>query len=57
VAEDMIERWLIGHTCELRQGKFSIPQLREENSLHAQHLEHAAYYVIKQFLKQNQLLS
>ena len=57
VAEDMFERWLIGHTCELRQGKFSIPQLREENSLHAQHLEHAAYHVIKQFLKQNQLLS
>ncbi|MBJ9984386.1 glutamine amidotransferase [Acinetobacter sp. S40] len=57
VAEDMFERWLIGHTCELRQAKFSIPQLREENALHAQNLEHAAYHVIKRFLKQIQLLN
>ncbi|MPW43041.1 glutamine amidotransferase [Acinetobacter guerrae] len=57
VAEDMFERWLIGHTCELRQAHLSIPQLREENAIHAHALEHAAYHVMKQFLKQIQLLN
>ncbi|WP_130804683.1 glutamine amidotransferase [Acinetobacter ihumii] len=57
VAEDMFERWLIGHTCELRQAKLSIPQLRQENAQYAQQLEHAAYHVIKQFLKNIQLLN
>ena len=57
VAQDMFERWLIGHTCELHQAKLSIVQLREENAQYAQQLEQAAYYVIKQFLKQIKLLN
>lgn len=52
VQQDSFERWLIGHTCELRQNGISISELREKNALYAQDLEYAAGIIIKQFLEQ-----
>ncbi|WP_228130103.1 hypothetical protein, partial [Acinetobacter baumannii] len=49
--EENFEKWLIGHTCELRNAKISIPKLRVENLQYAQALEHAAFEVIQKFLK------
>ena len=49
--EENFEKWLIGHTCELRHANISIPKLREENQQYAQNLEHAAFDVIQKFLK------
>jgi GMP synthase (glutamine-hydrolysing) len=49
--EENFEKWLIGHTCELRNAKISIQKLREENLQYAQALEHAAFEVIQRFLK------
>lgn len=52
VAADSLEKWLIGHSCELRKANINIPQLRAENSQHAEALEHAAMQVMYNFLTQ-----
>jgi GMP synthase (glutamine-hydrolysing) len=49
--EEHFEKWLIGHTCELRHANISIPKLREQNQQYAQSLEQAAFDVIQKFLK------
>lgn len=49
--EEHFEKWLIGHTCELRSANISIQKLREENKKYAQNLEHAAFEIIQKFLK------
>ncbi|ENW04648.1 glutamine amidotransferase [Acinetobacter beijerinckii] len=49
--EDSFEKWLIGHTCEIRHAGLSIPQLREDNKLYAKKLESKSREVIQTFLE------
>ena len=51
VASDSLEKWLIGHTCELRQAKIDIPALRADNQKYAMNLELQSNQVITQFLQ------
>lgn len=51
VAADSLEKWLIGHTGELRKAKINIPALRADNQNYAATLETAAEVMIKDFLK------
>lgn len=51
VAADSLEKWLIGHTGELRKAKINIPALRADNQNYAATLETAAEVMIKNFLK------
>ena len=50
VAADAIERWLIGHTCELRKANIDIPALRAESLKYGKNLADACPNVIQQFL-------
>ncbi|SPL69830.1 glutamine amidotransferase [Acinetobacter stercoris] len=52
VLEESLEKWLIGHTCEIRKADLSIQQLREDNRKYASHLEQSCAEVIQIFLKQ-----
>lgn len=49
--EESFEKWLIGHTCEIRHADLSIPQLREDNKLYAKKLESKSREVIQTFLE------
>lgn len=42
VTEQGLERWYVGHTCELRAKKINIRRLRDEAHMHAPILEKAA---------------
>jgi len=42
VTEPGLERWYVGHTCELRQKGISVPQLRADTRKHAPALSRAA---------------
>ena len=52
VACESLEKWLIGHTTELRHAKIDIPQLRHDNQQYAQHLEDVADLIIRNFMQQ-----
>lgn len=52
VAADSLEKWLIGHTCELRKAKINIPQLRQDNHQFAANLEDISTNIITEYLKQ-----
>lgn len=52
VASDSLEKWLIGHTCELRQAKINIGSLRADNHKFSLQLENASQQVLLQFLQQ-----
>lgn len=39
VAADSLEKWLIGHTCELRKANIDIPALRKDNEQFVANLE------------------
>ncbi|WP_277560292.1 glutamine amidotransferase [Acinetobacter beijerinckii] len=49
--EESFEKWLIGHTCEIRYAGLSIPQLREDNKLYAKKLVSKSREVIQTFLE------
>lgn len=51
VAAEYMEKWLIGHTSELRQAGLNIPQLRADNEKYAPQLELQAPLVIEHYLK------
>jgi GMP synthase (glutamine-hydrolysing) len=55
VAADTLEKWLIGHTCELRQAKVNITQLRQDNQNFGHDLEAVASTVISNFMQQIKL--
>ena len=55
VAADTLEKWLIGHTCELRQAKVNIAQLRQDNQNFGHGLEAVASTVISNFMQQIKL--
>ncbi|RZJ21004.1 MAG: glutamine amidotransferase [Acinetobacter sp.] len=52
VAADSLEKWLIGHTCELRKANINIPALRADNEAYAATLETQAQGVLQSYLKQ-----
>lgn len=52
VASDSLEKWLIGHTSELRQTQINIQALRADNHEYAPHLETASIEVLKAFIDQ-----
>jgi len=50
ITEQSFEKWLIGHTCEIRHAGLSIPQLRAANLAYATQLESQTAKVIQHFL-------
>ncbi len=54
-AADSMEKWLIGHTCELRQAGISIPELRIACQQQAPLLEQRACNVIQTYMQHLQL--
>lgn len=52
VASDSLEKWLIGHTAELRQAQIDIRALRADNQRYALKLENAAGHVLAEYMKQ-----
>lgn len=55
IAADTLEKWLIGHTCELRQAKVNIAQLRQDNQKFGPDLEAVASTVISNYMQQIKL--
>ncbi|OTG61577.1 glutamine amidotransferase [Acinetobacter sp. ANC 3903] len=52
VAAESLEKWLIGHTCELRKANINIPALRSDNEKYATALELQAHAVLQAYFKQ-----
>ncbi|AYO54032.1 glutamine amidotransferase [Acinetobacter wuhouensis] len=52
VAADSMEKWLIGHTCELRKAEINIPLLRDDNEKYAPILETKSPQVLANFMNQ-----
>lgn len=57
VSSDSLEKWLIGHTCELRKAEINISNLRRDNTQYADHLAAVADEIIQNFMKQINLTS
>ena len=55
VASESLEKWLIGHTCELRKAQINIPALRADHQRYAPALEQAASSVLMHYLENLQL--
>ena len=55
VGHEHFEKWLIGHTCELRQAQINIPALRNASIESAPALETASAQLIRQFIHQLKL--
>lgn len=51
VAGDYLEKWLIGHTCELRHANIDIPTLRADNQKYAQALEQQGTHAMMQIMQ------
>ncbi|CAB1212342.1 glutamine amidotransferase [Acinetobacter bouvetii] len=51
VAADSLEKWLIGHTCELRKANINIPALRADNESYASTLEEKAAQIFSQWMR------
>ncbi|MBP7880671.1 MAG: glutamine amidotransferase [Acinetobacter sp.] len=51
IAEQSFEKWLIGHTCEIRHAGLSIPQLRQDNLCYAAQSEQQAHKIIQNFIE------
>lgn len=50
VIEETLEKWLIGHTVEIRQAGISIPQLRQDNLQYAADLAYQTSQIIRHYL-------
>ena len=55
VSSESLEKWLIGHTCELRKAQINIPALRADHQRYAPALEQAASSVLMHYLENLQL--
>lgn len=55
VSSESLEKWLIGHTCELRKAQINIPTLRADHQSYAPALEQAASSVLMHYLENLQL--
>ena len=51
VEAERLEKWLIGHTCELRQANIDIAALRADNQQYAAALEAVSVSILQEFLK------
>lgn len=51
IAEQSFEKWLIGHTCEIRHAGLSIPQLRQDNLCYAAQSEQQAHKIMQNFIE------
>ena len=51
VASESLEKWLIGHSCELRHANIDIVTLRTENQKYAAKLAKQSTKVLRQYLK------
>ena len=51
INQHSFEKWLIGHTCEIRHAGLSIPQLRQANLDYAEQLESKCRAIIEFFLE------
>ncbi|RLZ08177.1 glutamine amidotransferase [Acinetobacter sp. 2JN-4] len=51
IAEQSFEKWLIGHTCEIRHAGLSIPQLRQDNLCYAAQSEQQSHKIMKKFIE------
>ncbi|HBO71866.1 MAG TPA: glutamine amidotransferase [Acinetobacter sp.] len=49
ILEESFEKWLIGHTCEIRNAQLSIQQLRNDNYLYAQDLKQKTQNLMRNF--------
>lgn len=47
-----MEKWLIGHSCELNKAQINIPNLRMESQQYAPSLEQVAPQILQQFIQQ-----
>jgi len=52
VAAESLEKWLIGHSCELRNAEINIPALRADNEKYAMSLETVATAILRNYMKQ-----
>lgn len=52
VATESLEKWLIGHHCELRKADINIPQLRHDNQSYAPALSQASTEILTRFMRQ-----
>ena len=52
VANESLEKWLIGHSCELRKASINIPQLRQDNLKYAPNLAPIAAEILSNFMRQ-----
>ena len=52
VAAESLEKWLIGHSCELRKADINIPELRADNEKYAMSLETVATAILRNYMKQ-----
>lgn len=50
INQHSFEKWLIGHTCEIRHAGLSIPQLRQDNLNYAAQLERQCRTIVQTFL-------
>ena len=57
VASESLEKWVIGHSCELSQAKIDIPALRAANLQFAPVLETTSQTVLEQYLTQLNIVS
>lgn len=55
VTAESLEKWLIGHTCELRKADINIQYLRSENKKYAVKLETKAQEILHHFLQNSSL--
>ena len=55
VEHENLEKWLIGHTCELQHAQIDIHQLRKDNQKYALQLMLGAQHVIERYLKRIEL--
>ncbi|WP_425917921.1 glutamine amidotransferase [Acinetobacter sp. TSRC1-2] len=52
VAAESLEKWLIGHNCELRKAEINIPALRADNDKYAMPLETVATKILRTYMNQ-----
>ena len=50
VLEESFEKWLIGHTCEIRNAQLSIQKLRNDNRKYAKRLEDMTSHIMNRFI-------
>ncbi len=50
ILEESFEKWLIGHTCEIRNAQLSVQQLRSDNRKYAKRLEDMTSHIMNSFI-------